>query len=643
MTSFVSRAGSRLLSGFTLRESLVVGLCAVFIVLAALLLHIPGLLPGHKLLGVAFFLLLGRGCLRHPLGATAIGLLAGLIALLSGTGAWQPPACAPIRQCRGRGRSAVLVRAGHARLASAWRPGRRADGRDLASPGLSLRPPGRHGFRHCRPACRASGIERDLLGRACRLACADSGATSAGQRPLADGTVWPGAGEPVMAQPVLAVRHLHYRHGDGLPLDLVVPLTVFPGQAVAITGPSGSGKTTLLRALAGHPPEGATVEWDADALPARPALFLQDPEAQLLCSSVEEEVELGPRNQGLTGEALERRVAEALGALDIAALAGRDIQALSMGQKHRVVLAALLAMRPDVLLLDEPFSQLDAAGEARLRELIAALTAQGRTVVITTHAVDPADPLWNVRLELPASACGNLRPWPPQAVSGAPRRPGGGRPVLVAQGLGFVLQSGTRVFEAVDFTLERGTTSEICGGNATGKSTLLRCLAGILSPSAGRISIDGKPAPKPGRLAGRLGYLPQNADMLLFEESVRREVGFTLRRLMASGTAREARLQDTLQACGLEDLASRPPLSLSHGERHMLAVASVLAARPAVLLLDEPLTGLDAPVGASLLALLTHFAREYGTAVLLATHGKLPTTWGDHRYLLGGGRLHGTA
>lgn len=213
----------------------------------------------------------------------------------------------------------------------------------------------------------------------------------------------------------------------------------------------------------------------------------------------------------------------------------------------------------------------------------------------------------------------------------------------MAQGLGFELESGAVVFEAVDFAMERGTTIELCGGNATGKSTLLRCLAGILRPSAGQVFIDGKPAPKPGRLAGRLGYLPQNADMLLFEESVRREVGFTLRRLMASGAAREARLQDTLQACGLEDLASRPPLSLSHGERHMLAVASVLAARPAVLLLDEPLTGLDAPVGASLLALLTHFAREYGTAVLLATHGKLPTTWGDHRYLLGGGRLHGTA
>ncbi len=90
MTSFVSRAGSRFLSGFTLRESLVVGLCAVFIVLAALLLHIPGLLPGHKLLGVAFFLLLGRGCLRHPLAATAIGLLAGLIALYPGMGRGNP-------------------------------------------------------------------------------------------------------------------------------------------------------------------------------------------------------------------------------------------------------------------------------------------------------------------------------------------------------------------------------------------------------------------------------------------------------------------------------------------------------------------------------------------------------------------------
>jgi energy-coupling factor transporter ATP-binding protein EcfA2 len=190
-----------------------------------------------------------------------------------------------------------------------------------------------------------------------------------------------------MAQPALDISHLRYRHGDGRQLEMAVSLKVMPGQAVAITGPTGSGKTTLLRALAGNPPEGATVAWDAAILPERPALFLQDPEAQLLCSRVEEEVELGPRNQGLTGQPLAQRIDDALEALDINALRDCDIQTLSMGQKHRVALSALLAMHPGMLLLDEPFSQLDASGEARLRALLTALKAKGHAIGITAHTV----------------------------------------------------------------------------------------------------------------------------------------------------------------------------------------------------------------------------------------------------------------
>lgn len=106
MANLVSRIGSRLLAGFTLRESLIVGLCAVFIVLSALLLHIPGLMPGHKLLGVVFFLLLGRSCVRHPLAATTIGLLAGLIALYPGLGRGSP---LHVFQYAGTGAAADLV------------------------------------------------------------------------------------------------------------------------------------------------------------------------------------------------------------------------------------------------------------------------------------------------------------------------------------------------------------------------------------------------------------------------------------------------------------------------------------------------------------------------------------------------------
>jgi len=442
-----------------------------------------------------------------------------------------------------------------------------------------------------------------------------------------------------METPVLALRRLRYRHANGAQLDLPVPMTLLAGQAAVITGPSGSGKSTLLRALAGCPPEGGEIRWEADQLPERSALALQDPEAQLLCSCVEEEVELGPRNQGLAGEALEARIAAALAALDITPLRRREVHALSMGQKQRVGLSALLAMRPDVLLLDEPFSQLDAPGEQRLRRLIRELKAQGRVVIVSAHEVDPDDPLWDVRVDLAEARACRLNPCLPQPAA-APRASGAGAPVLQAQGLEFRTPSGTAVLAGLDLHLFPGTTTQVAGTNASGKSTLLRCLAGLLTPCAGQVVIDGVTAPRPGRLAGRLGYLPQNADMLLFEESVRREVGFSLRRTLPTRADREARVEEMLGLCGLTELASRPPLCLSHGERHMLALASILAPRPSVVLLDEPLTGLDAPVGRIVLGLLTHVAREHGTAVLLVTHGKLPREWGERRYVLQQGRLH---
>ncbi len=202
-----------------------------------------------------------------------------------------------------------------------------------------------------------------------------------------------------------------------------------------------------------------------------------------------------------------------------------------MGQKHRVVLAALLAMGPDVLLLDEPFSQLDAAGEARLREVIAALRRGSVRLSSTTHAVDSGDPLWDVCLELPAKTCCNLQLLSPQASPFTPQVSGHREsPVLMAQGLGLSWNPGPWCSRR---SIRHGGAvrpSSFVAVTLSGKSTLLRCLAGILRPSAGPVFYRRQACnPNPG-VWRPARYLPQNADMLLFEESVRREVGFTLRR-----------------------------------------------------------------------------------------------------------------
>jgi energy-coupling factor transport system ATP-binding protein len=409
-----------------------------------------------------------------------------------------------------------------------------------------------------------------------------------------------------MAEPLLSVERLYRRHPGGRSLDLVGPLELSAGQAALVTGPSGAGKTTLLRAIADCLPEGGETAWEAALLPVRAALALHDPESQLLCSTVEEEVGFGISNQGHSGAEAERLITEGLRAFEIEAIGSRALDSLSMGQKQRVLLASLCAMRPSLLLLDEPFSELDEPGRWQLRRLIERHKFEGGAVLAAAHSVSEDDGLWDVRLELPAAT-----PLQPSAVPiEAPLRSHAG-PLILAHG---------------PLRLEAGVTVHLSGDNASGKTTLLRRLV--------EIAADSRP-----KLPSRLGYLPQNPDFLLFEETVEREVAFALRRTLPAEEVRRRTLE-TLQLCDLTPIAQQPPLSLSHGERHLTALASVLAPHPTLLLLDEPLTGLDAQLGRRVLEILNYYASAHRTAILLASHGPLPAEWGDRRYRISNGVIH---
>ena len=410
-----------------------------------------------------------------------------------------------------------------------------------------------------------------------------------------------------MSGALLSFERFYHRYPGRRSIDVAAPLELSAGQAALVTGPSGSGKSTLLRAIANCLPEGGETRWQAAVLPTRAALALQDPESQLLCSTVEEEVGFGVRNQGHIGDEALRLTREGLRAFEIEALRSRTLESLSMGQKQRVLLASLRAMRPSLLLLDEPLSQLDEPGRVQLRRLIERHKAEGNAVLATAHYAPEDDPLWDVRLELPgATRHFDTPPMQPDAPS--------------------VPCKGPVILEYGPLRLQAGTTVHLSGDNASGKTTLLRRLVDMVSDSR-------------SNLPSRLGYLPQNPDLLLFEETVEREVGFALRRTMPAAEARR-RTFETLALCGLTALAQEPPLCLSHGERHLTALASVIAARPALLLLDEPLTGLDPGLSRRVLAILDYCAHAHHTAVLLASHGPLPTGWGDRRYTIIDGVIH---
>ncbi|MEU6126993.1 ATP-binding cassette domain-containing protein [Streptomyces sp. NPDC047123] len=201
--------------------------------------------------------------------------------------------------------------------------------------------------------------------------------------------------------PVVALRGASYAYEDGPTVLSGLDFDVVEGRALALLGRNGSGKTTLMRLLSGglRPAggsltlDGAPVTYDRKGLTrlrTTVQLVVQDPDDQLFAASVEQDVSFGPLNLGLPDPEVRARVAEALAALDIVALADRPTHPLSYGQRKRTAIAGAVAMRPRVLILDEPTAGLDPDGQERLLATLQRLRDAGTTVVMATHDVDLA-------------------------------------------------------------------------------------------------------------------------------------------------------------------------------------------------------------------------------------------------------------
>ena len=207
---------------------------------------------------------------------------------------------------------------------------------------------------------------------------------------------------------------------------------------------------------------------------------------------------------------------------------------------------------------------------------------------------------------------------------------------------GLVLSNGngSKVFDGLDLTVHEGERLFIYGLNGAGKSTLLKCMVGLIKPGEGRIHISGVGQPRPDRLLGKIGFLFQNPERQLFEETVFDEVGFSLKQMGFSGDALKARVLDALEMMGIVHLKDRSPLTLSFGEQHRVTLATVMAPGPKLLLLDEPFSGLDFSHRKKMLNILKGLCREKGTAVVIASHEFLPDgQWAHETVFLKEGRI----
>ena len=395
-----------------------------------------------------------------------------------------------------------------------------------------------------------------------------------------------------------------------------VDLTIEPGLTL-LAGDSGGGKSTLLRLFDGLVPQfhGGRVSGRAEVagsdpfrtpiprLAERVGLVFQDVETQSVYGSAEREIAFGLENLGVARAEMHDRVDETMAALGIEHLRGRRLSTLSGGERQRVQLAAVLVLRPRLVALDEPTSQLDPAGAAAVVALCRELVVDGRAVVVAEHRLETVAAAADRVLRVDGGrVTEGADPGVPRVAGVRPRAATG----EAAWELRGVAAGPTREPVLRDLSLAggRGEVVALVGPNGSGKTTLLRTLAGLLPPLAGTVR----------RPAGRTAYLPQNPGALLHLPTVREEVALTLRRT-GSDEAPEA----MLRAFGLDRLADRYPRDLSSGERQRAALAATLAGSPTLVLLDEPTRGMDSAARRSLAAAVRALTAG-GSAVVLATH-----------------------
>lgn len=413
------------------------------------------------------------------------------------------------------------------------------------------------------------------------------------------------------------------------------------GAFALLVGGTGSGKTTLLKMFKPEiRPQGTlsggvrVLGRDAAAMSPRESAatvgyVFQSPDSQIVCDSVWHELAFGLENLGVPQDQMRRRVAETCYFFGMEPWFHRRCADLSGGQRQLLALASALAMRPSVLLLDEPTSMLDPVAEKSFLSLLRRVNRElGCTVVVATHApramVDFASmafcmeggrprqvPLDSLREEPaliaadgPAGAASAAVPDPAKSATALASTSG---PVVSARDAWVRYgRDGAWVLRGADLSLVAGEVRAIVGGNGSGKSTLLMAVAGMLAPRRGRIA---------NALAGSQALLPQQPKALLSRPSVEEEL---MEWAPTAGYDRE-RMLVVAASFGLEGALARHPYDLSGGQQQLLALAKLLLTRPRLLLLDEPTKGLD-HAARSLVAAHVRRAAAGGATVLLSTH-----------------------
>ncbi|MFX0547703.1 ABC transporter ATP-binding protein [Hathewaya histolytica] len=472
-----------------------------------------------------------------------------------------------------------------------------------------------------------------------------------------------------------------------------INLKVNEGELVLIVGPSGCGKSTLIRLINRLVPSycGGTIIGNVylkgknieDMAPLeivkQVGMVYQHPEKQIILQDIEREIAFGLENLNTDIDSMKRNVAEVISLLGLNDIKNKQTDEVSGGQKQRIAIASVLSMDPDIILFDEPISQLDPIGAEEVLNSIKKLNAEmGKTVILVEQRLDKcfsmADRIIfmeegniigegkprnipeniNKKYHLPSLTylfkSSGRKDHPVdlkearQSIEGikidklnSSNTLSSKEPIMEVKKLKFSYSKGEEILKDISFNLNRGEVLTVMGENGAGKSTLFKIITGLMEGYKGNIYIKGKNIRKMKEEKLKyVGYLSQNPNDYFGRENVFEEVGYTLKNI---GEYNKDKIEEVLHLLNINHLRNKNPRDLSGGEKQRVAIACTLVTDPEILILDEPTRGMDSLAKENLgdiintlknkgksIVLVTHdtnFSGDYSDRVMLLFHGQI--------------------
>ncbi len=472
------------------------------------------------------------------------------------------------------------------------------------------------------------------------------------------------------------LKNLTYRYSEDAPDVLSdVSLEIQKGAVTAVVGPSGCGKTTLVNILSGVIPKlenngtlSGEMELGENALVS---VVSQSPENQLFGYGVEDAIAFGMENMGLPPEEISERMEYVFDLLNLQYLRKRSVAALSGGQRQAVCIASVLAMQPDILIMDEPVSSLDPNGKKMVQGVLNQLRADGTTVLIVDNnlewsagIVDRVVGLFDGKVLFDGAKEGFFEDFALQeklgvtipqeaeiyramagldhdismfySMDGAiheldqifpqedftapvPAEAAGEEALLTTHQLNKVFADGFQALKDINTSFPKGKVVAILGQNGSGKTTLVKHLNGLYKPTSGDVRYLGQSTLKKtvAQISRNIILVFQHPEHMLFEQTVTQEITFCARMQQLPFT--DEQVAEVLSTYGLSADAETFPINLSMGKKHLLTILSVLFSSADVVILDEPTLGMDLHIKTQLEEIISYL-KDQGKTVLIISH-----------------------